>query len=570
VRRPLRQAARLWQVVAVLIRAFVLPVLPLRRRTPPSGPARMRAAFEQLGGAWIKLGQMLAMRFDLLPAAYCEELFKLLNEVRPFPYPEVCEIVRQELGGPPEVVFRTFEPKPFASASIGQVHRATLPSGEPVAVKVQRPRIRETMQADIALMYAVTGLLDWIRVFGATHSREVIDEFARWTADELDYLVEARQSVLLYEHARGEPLERIARVHRRYTTSRVLTSELITGIPLIDIVSAVRAGNSGYLRHLAAYGYELEAIVRHLDWNMLNQVYVFGTFHADLHPANLYVLPGNAIGYVDFGMVGQLPDDVRESLTRYSWLLFQRDVEAAVRELMRWLAPSAATNAALARQQLVRAHEAFLYDLGDVGPSPGTDRDSDNPYSKLAVDIMQTVRRNELSLSPSIVAYLKMLMTLGTLRHQLAAEYDLPELARRFFGRLIRQQGEAWLDPRLALGRLYEASIRIKRAVEFVEFLEAQQPLLASLTGSYLGARRGLQTLRRWAIGLGVAALAVGAALYFVLVDPTDARAMTPSQVPLELVHLLLLAVLLVLILGLLEIFRRLNRGMGSGVMRSG
>ena len=159
---------------------------------------------------------------------------------------------------------------------------------------MQRPHIRQLLRTDIDLMYAVARVLDWTHPLGATRSREVIDEFARWTADELDYLVEARQAVLLYEQARGERRERIARVYREYTTSRVLTSELIDGIPLIEIVSAVRQGNEAYLRDLAERGYDLQAVVRHLDWNMLNQVYVFGCFHADLHPANLFVLPGNA------------------------------------------------------------------------------------------------------------------------------------------------------------------------------------------------------------------------------------------------------------------------------------
>ena len=104
---------------------------------------------------------MLALRFDLLPAAYCDELFKLLNQVAPFPYAEVREIVRQELGDEPEAVFASFEHESFAAASIGQVHRATLHSGDPVAVKVQRPGIREILQADIELMYAMTWLLDW-------------------------------------------------------------------------------------------------------------------------------------------------------------------------------------------------------------------------------------------------------------------------------------------------------------------------------------------------------------------------------------------------------------------------
>jgi predicted unusual protein kinase regulating ubiquinone biosynthesis (AarF/ABC1/UbiB family) len=503
----LRHLPRVWQVLSVLSRAFIVPALPFRRRGGPSGPVRMRLAFEELGGAWIKLGQMLAMRFDLLPAAYCEELFKLLNKVTPFPYAQVCEIVQEELGDVPEVVFRAFSPAPFAAASIGQVHRAVLPTGQPVAVKVQRPHIRQTMQTDIELMYAGTRVLDVLHLFGATRSRQVIDEFARWTADELDYLVEARQAVLLYEHARGEPFQKIARVYRQYTTSRVLTSELLEGIPLIEILTAVRAGNAPYLRTLAAAGYDLHSVVRHLDWNMLNQVYVFGCFHADLHPANLLVMPGNAIGYVDFGIVGQLPATVRASLTRYSWLLFRWDLEAAVRELMRWLAPTAGTDTAAARQDLIRVHQAFLYHVSDDAadatdsatnstptdvpmsatggagsfPSgPGTARRADNPYSRLAVDVLRTVRRHELALSPGVVAYLKMLVTLGAVRHELVSNYDLQRHVQRFFERMLRQQGADWLDPRALLSQVYDGSYRLRRALEFVEFLESQEPLIAA------------------------------------------------------------------------------------------
>ena len=562
MRRLLRRAARSWQVLRVVVHWIVLPALPFRH-SQLTGAERTRAALEQLGGAWVKFGQMLAMRFDLLPADYCAELLKLLNAVPPFAYAEVSEIVRQELGGKPEAVFRSFDPVPFASASIGQVHRAVLPSGERVAVKVQRPRIRETMRADIDLMYSVSTLLDLTRFFGATQSRVLIDEFSRWTDDELDYLLEARQSVLLAEHAQDDHLEHVAHVYRGYTTSRVLTTELIEGIPLIDVVVAVRAHDTAYLERFRLDGYDLEQVVRHLDWNMLNQVYVFGCFHADLHPANLYVLPGNAIGYVDFGMVGRLSENLRESLIRYSWLLFQSEIEAAVRELLRWFPPASARDAAFAQVQLVRIHEEFLYAIGTRAEGPLDDPRSlvlgaQNPYTTLAVDIMEIVRRSHLTLSPDLVAYLRMLVMLGTLRHQLATDYDLPAVARRFFGQMMQRNALDLIDPRLAMGRMYEATFRAKRALEFVEFLEAQQPLIANLASTYFGFQHRIEGLKRRAIGLGVAALGIGGVLYFVLADPDTAQTYAPPVVPFEWMHLILLGLLVLLILGLVHVIRQM------------
>jgi len=566
MRALLRHPRRVWQIIAVFTRYLVGPALPFRRRDALPGPVRMRRAIEELGGAWVKLGQMLAMRFDLLPAAYCDELFKLLNQVQPFPYTEVRGIILDELGDVPEAIFRSFETESFAAASIGQVHRAVLPTGERVAVKIQRPGIRASLQADIDLMYALARVFDWTHLFGATRSRTVIDEFARWTADELDYIVEARQAALLYEHAKDERLERNARVYREYSTSRVLTAELIEGVPLIDVMVASRDGNEAYLEALAARGYDLDRVVRHLDWNMLNQVFVFGFFHADLHPANLFILPGDAIGYVDFGIVGQLPDAVRESLTRYSWLLFRGEVEDAIDELMRWLTPTPATDVPVARQQLVRLHQTFFFELSGFPTSasaamPGRpERRTENPYSRLAIDILKTIRDNELRLSPSLVAYLKMLVTLGALRHELASEYDLASQVRRFFRRLIRQQATAWLDPRKAMDRLYAGGIRLGRALEFVEFIEAQQPFITAAEDSLFGLRRRMRSARRRLVTLGALALALGAALYVVLADPGGTRRALPKEVPYSLVHYGLLASLVLVLLALVLSVRSLSR----------
>jgi predicted unusual protein kinase regulating ubiquinone biosynthesis (AarF/ABC1/UbiB family) len=567
MRTLLRHPGRAWQVISVFARYFLAPALR-RRRGELAAPVRLRLALEELGGAWIKLGQMLAMRFDLLPAPYCDELFKLLNQVKPFPYEQVREIIRRELGDVPEVLFASFTPESFAAASIGQVHRAVLPTGEAVAVKVQRPDVRAVMEADIDLMYATARLVDSTRLFGATRTRDVIDEFARWTADELDYLVEARQAGRLHANADGDRSERNARVYREYTSSQVLTSELIEGVPLIEIMYAKREGNTAYLDALAGAGYDLDRVVRHLDWNMLNQVYVHGYFHADPHPANLYVLPGEAIGYVDFGQVGQLSERVRDSLTYYTWLLFRGDVERAVDELMRWLAPTPSTDAAVARRRLVRAHEKFLYSTAtgrarsDSNPSLARRpyAEAPNPYSALAVDIMQIIRDTQLTMSQNLVSYLKMLVTLGTLRHQLAVDYDLTFTVRRYFARMMRRRAFRVLDPRQAFDRLYAGAVRMERAIEFLEFLESQQPAITAGVGSLFGIRRRMRSLRRRLVNLGAAILVVGGALYFVLAAPDETQRLMPTGMSYSFVHVALLVVLVLLIVALVLHLRQFGR----------
>ena len=298
---------------------------------------------------------------------------------------------------------------------------------------------------------------------------------------------------------------------------------------------------------------------------MLNQVFVFGYFHADLHPANLIVLPGDAIGYVDFGIVGQLPDRVRDSLTRYSWLLFRGDVEAAVRELMRWLAPGPTTDANVARWQLIRVHQAFLYatvsdrsrtTTGAPGPMSQT---AENPYSRLAVDILETIRVHELTLASSIVAYLKMLVTLGTLRHALAREYDLPANVRQFINRFARQQAVSWLDPRRAADRIYTGVAQLQRGLEFLDFVESMEPVIMEAQGSLFGFRRRIHNARRRLVSLAGAVLIAGGLLYVVLAYPDDTRRFLPADMPYSGVHYGLLVLVIVLIVLLVRHVRGLG-----------
>jgi hypothetical protein len=233
---------------------------------------------------------------------------------------------------------------------------------------------------------------------------------------------------------------------------------------------------------------------------------------------------------------------------------------------MRWLAPTAATDTDEARRRLIRLHQAFLYDTvaersratrGAPGPAL---RPTENPYSKLAVDILETIRVQALSLSPSIVGYLKMLVTLGTLRHQLAVEYDLPANVRHFIRRRARQQSLELLDPRRTFDRLYTASGQMQRALGFLDFIESQQPVILEAEQSLFGFRRRMQSARRGLIRLGLSVLVVGAGLYMVLAFPDDTRRFLPREVDYTWVHVGLLVILVYLLLTLIRNVRGLGR----------
>jgi predicted unusual protein kinase regulating ubiquinone biosynthesis (AarF/ABC1/UbiB family) len=494
-----RTLARVALTVSVLVRYRVVrAALPWRRGR--LDPVQLRLALERLGGTWIKLGQTLATRFDLLPADYCYELFKLLNEVKPFPYQQVREVIRQELGDYPEQIFLTFDPTPFAAASIGQVHRAVLPTGHQVAVKVQRPDARQVFAADIELMYSLSGLLDRTGLFGATRSRWVIDEFARWTADELDYLVEARQGIRLRENAAGDPLQHPARVWGRYTTARVLTLDLIEGIPLIEIINAVRDDDRVYLDRLRANGHDLLRIVRHLDWNMLNQIHVFGYFHADLHPANLFVLPGDAIGYVDFGIVGKLSGDMRRSLTRYGWLFFQGETDRAVAELMRWVTPASVGRVAAARAELVGEHDEFMAKIRAAEQISAR-----GAGVAFAVGIFDIVRRHGIELAPNVVSYLRTLIAADALRFELAPDYDLTGQVQVFFRRLIAREARELIDPRRGLIAAYDIGVRANRIFDTVE---TQLLTVGAIEARLWAVQARVKTTVRWLVTLALLVVA--------------------------------------------------------------
>ena len=479
-----RVSARAWQVVRSVLKHLAVPWL-LRRTTPPRAQ-RMQAVLEELGGLWVKLGQALALRFDILPADYCLQFFQLLNRMEPFAADAVRAVIERELGRPVETLFRSFDWQPHAAASIGQVHRAELPDGTPVAVKVQRPRIRDLVRADLSIMRWVAWLVDRLQFAGKLQAGALVEEFARWTAEELDFRIEARHATVLRRNAGDDPLERNPRVYSDYTTARILTIEYLSGIPVIDIVAATRACDAAFLAALAARGHDPRRIAAHIVWNALNQIYRFGYFHADPHPANLIVLEHDAIGYVDFGIVGKLDDETTQSLRYFAQSLFAGHTGKAVEEFMKFLTPSGRTDVAAARRDLIDAMNNYV-ESTRVGPEGVAWTEE-----IFEIEMLSVVRAHAMALHPDAVRYLKAVLTAEAMVKELDPQFDLRAYENRFFGRLMELEAVESIDPRRLVQRMIDARVRFGRVLDAIENLGDTPRDLLRLS---LNVRRRVQFL---------------------------------------------------------------------------
>jgi ubiquinone biosynthesis protein len=274
-----------------------------------TGSARgqhLRELFDELGPTFVKFGQLLSTRPDVVPPDIIAELRPLQDDVRPFPFEEAERVIVEDLGNTLERLFLDFEQQPVAAASIGQVHRATLPNGKPVAVKVQRPGAPRQIEADLALLYQAARLVkERVHALDFIDARALVDEFARQIRQELDYRLEARNAQTFHRNFAGDPHVHVPRVYWSYTRARVLTLEWLDGVHVADFEStALTLEERRDLAYLIADTW-MAMIFRH------------GFFHGDPHPANILVLEeAGTIGLVDFGAAGKLSDDDMSKLTR--------------------------------------------------------------------------------------------------------------------------------------------------------------------------------------------------------------------------------------------------------------
>ncbi len=283
---------------------------------------RLRLALEELGATFIKFGQILSTRHDLVPSEYIQELSKLQDMVAPFEYSEAKKVIEKEFGKNIEEIYHSFNPEPIAAASIGQVYRATLAGGEEVAVKVMRPGVEEIIETDLAILMSLAR-------FAEKHIKEskffnpvgFVDEFSRIIRHEIDYAHEAQNADRFYVNFAGSTSVKIPKMYLRYTTKHVLTQEYSEGVKISDI------------KQLEALGIDKKRLAVDLANAYLKMVFEDGFYHADPHPGNILVSREGVVIFLDFGIAGHIDPALHENLANIMIAMRRNDIDLLIEAL---------------------------------------------------------------------------------------------------------------------------------------------------------------------------------------------------------------------------------------------
>ena len=433
------QARRLLHIVRVLVAHAIAHLVagqprlrPLARFVPLArltGPRRFRQLFEDLGGSFIKFGQMLALQPDIVTLEYCDELFNLLDRIPPFPYEDVERVVVEELGARPDQLFEYFNPQPLATASIGQVHVATL-KGRKVAVKVQRPSVDVEFMGDIRLMTMAIRIVRKFELKSFYWTLEPMGEFVAWTNEELDYRREARYADRLRRNASNNAFERVPEVFWELTTRRTLVVEFLTGVTVLDYLRAVNSGDEWSAHKLRTGGFEPNRFARHIIDNFLGDAFQYGVFHADLHPANLLVLPGDVVGYVDFGITGVLSRYSRRHLVAMTLAYTRADVSGMADAFFRLTFSEPDADPARFRRSLMEmSHEWY--------EGEGTETVFKKNFTLVMLDMLTLSRKTGIWPERDVIKYI---------RSAIAADGLITRFAPGFnVGRYLEEVCQKWV-----------------------------------------------------------------------------------------------------------------------------
>ncbi len=381
--------------------------------TELSTPARMRRALEELGPTFVKLGQVLATRVDLLPAEWTAELGKLQDAAPAVPHAEIWAQLQEDLGAAPESVFAEVETRPMAAASLAQVHRARLTDGTDVVLKVRRPGIRPVVEADLRLLNHLAEIVEAeVPELRRYRPREVIAGFTQSMRRELDFSYECRNAVRIAVNFAECPEIVVPHIHWRWSGERLNVQDYITGIPGRDLSAVDTAGLDR--KQLARRGANA----------VLKMTLEDGFFHADPHPGNLFYLPDNRIAFIDFGMVGRLSEERRYQVALLLHYLVARDAASAAGVLLDW------ADSAVKVETLTAEIEDFL------------DQYHGLPLKQLHLgamlsDVAGILRSHGLVLPTDLALLIKVFITLEGMGRQLDPEFDIAAECAPFLERVM-------------------------------------------------------------------------------------------------------------------------------------
>jgi ubiquinone biosynthesis protein len=439
-----RDRKRLAEIVSVLtryglddllIRLGLSGLLPSGRHAADSqtrpGPERLRLALEALGPTFVKLGQILSTRADLLGPEWTSELEKLQSHVAPSAWETIRAQVEEDLGGPPEDVFARFDTVPIAAGSVAQVHRAQLASGEEVVVKVRRAGLRPLIEADVRLLSHAAHLVEREWPAAARYRpREILEQLGAAMTDELDLARESRNSQAVAANLADMPDVRIPRLYPQWTCERLLVQEFIDGLPPANRQALVDAG------------LDCPLLARRGATAFLHMALIDGFFHADPHPGNLRALPGNAIAFIDFGQVGHLSQRRRQQLLALIGAIVKNDAESLGFVMLEW---SGTAGIDLPRlegdcSRFLARHGKDNLRLGDT-----------------LMEFMALARRNQLAMPAELALLFKALMTADGVMRNLDPDFD----AVRVAAPLVRREMRERLRPQALLDRGRGAALNL-------------------------------------------------------------------------------------------------------------
>jgi len=459
---------------------------------------RVRLALEELGPTFIKLGQVLSTRPDMVPAEFVTALSRLQQHVPPFPFAQVREIVERELKRSIGEIFEQFDQASIAAGSIGQVHRARLHGGDDVVVKVQRPNIDALVEVDLEILLHLATLLErHVEGWSAYRPTRIVEEFSRVLERELDFRVEARHVDRFASNFRDDEQIYVPKVYHKYATARVLVMEYVDVIPVTDREALTRAGLDPRL--LARRGTDI----------VLKQLFEHGFFHADPHPGNVFALPGNVVCLLDFGMMGRLDRRGRETFAELLYAVAKRDASQATSALLQLTQPDDEHEPDLRKLENEVAEIVDLHVTGTLG---------ELDFAKLVLALLDLVRRHRLAVPPDLVTMMKAAATVERLVTALDPSLDLIHEAEPYVRRLLRDR----VRPRRLLRELFAMSGELLQLAREIPGSVRDLLRLAKHGRLKIGfEHRGLQELmsthervaNRVSFAIVVAALIVGSSL---------------------------------------------------------